>query len=107
VLVLGGVEPIEMFKMTDDSYTSEGDSKYLYGDTAFLSPSAGAFYVSSKRSTTVAHSSARSEVKSINESCKLIGPHRDMLELLGAPQHGPTKLYTDSQAAADLISNIF
>mmetsp|Transcript_20394 Transcript_20394/g.45551 ORF Transcript_20394/g.45551 Transcript_20394/m.45551 type:complete len:487 (+) Transcript_20394:2479-3939(+) len=106
-LVLGGVEPIEMFAFADASYTPEGDSKYLFGHAFFLSPSAGAFSASSKRSTTVSHSSAQSEVKSISECCKQIGPNREMLGLLGAPQLAPIKLYTDSQAAVDLISNIF
>jgi hypothetical protein len=106
-LVLGGVEEIVMFAMADASYSPEGDSKFLFGHCFFLSPAAGAFSASSKRSTTVAHSSAESEVKAITECCKQVGANREMLELLGAPQLGPTKLYTDSQAAVDLISCVF
>jgi hypothetical protein len=73
----------------------------------YLSPCAGAFVAQSSRSTTVSHSSAQSEVKAISDACKEIVPTRDMLALMGCPQTGATLLYTDSQAAVDLISNIF
>jgi hypothetical protein len=106
-LVLGGTEPIGLTAFADASYTPEGDSRYQYGHVLYLSPSAGAIVAQSRRSTTVSHSSAESEVRSICEACKEIVPTREMLELLRAPQMGATRLFTDSQAAVDLISNIF
>jgi hypothetical protein len=106
-LVLGGREEVVSFGFSDASYTPEGDSRYLYGYAFFLSPAAGAFSVKSKRSTTVSHSSAQSEIKAICDACKEVGPDREQLAALGCPQVSPTRLYTDSQASVDLIANMF
>jgi hypothetical protein len=107
VLVLGGLEPVVHSGYMDASYTPEGDSRYLHGRAHFLSPTAGAYSVTSKRSTTVSHSSAQSEVKSICEFCKEAVPDREQLAALGCPQARPTRLHTDSQASIDLVANIF
>jgi hypothetical protein len=107
VLVLGGLLPVSLFGMCDASYTPEGDSKYTYGFAEFLSPEAGAVTVSCKRSTTVSHSSAQSEVKAMSEACKSITADREMLALLGETQINPSQLYTDSMAGVDLISNLW
>jgi hypothetical protein len=106
-LVLGGREPVELFGFTDASYTPEGDSRYLFGYALMLSPLAGAYAVRSKRSTTVSHSSAQSEIKAICEACKEVEPNRLQLAALGCPQLRPTRLYTDSQASVDLVSNVY
>jgi hypothetical protein len=34
-------------------------------------------------------------------------PNREQLAVLGFPQLVPTRLYTDSQASVDLVSNVF
>jgi hypothetical protein len=106
-LVLGGKEPVEMFGYSDASYTPEGDSRYIFGFAFFLSPSAGAYAVKSKRSTTVSHSSAQSEIKAICDACKEAVPDREQLAALGCPQPRPTRLHTDSQASIDLVGNMF
>jgi hypothetical protein len=75
-LVLGGAEPVVAFVFSDSSYSLEGDSRYQYGYVQFLSPLAGAVTASSKRSKTVSHSSAQSEVKAMSEACKAITADR-------------------------------
>jgi hypothetical protein len=106
-LVLGGKAPVVLFAFSDASYTPEGDSRYQYGFAEYLGPSAGAVSVYSKRSTTVSHSSAQSEIKAMSETCKSIAADRVMLAMLGEPQEAPTKLYTDSMAGVDLVGNVF
>jgi hypothetical protein len=106
-LVLGGMEPVDMFAYADASYTAEGDSRYQFGYALFLSPMAGAYTVESKRSTTVSHSSCQSEIKAIDNACREIVPNREQLAVLGFPQLRPTRLYTDSKASVDLVSNVF
>jgi hypothetical protein len=106
-LVLGGTDLIKQSGYSDSSYTPAGDSKYQYGFALYLGSESGAYTAESKRSTTVSHSSAQSEVKSMNETCKRISADRDLLAELGEAQLLPTSLYTDSQAGVDLISNVF
>jgi hypothetical protein len=107
VLVLGGEDPVNLFAFSDASYTPEGDSRYRYGYAVYLSPSAGAVVTCSKRSTTVSHSGAQSEIKAMSELCKAITADRELLALLGEPQTGPSQLYTDSMAGVDLVSNVW
>jgi hypothetical protein len=95
-LVLGGAEPVQLFAYSDSGYTPGGDSKDQYGYVEYLSPSAGAATTHFKRSATVSHSSAQSEVKAMSEACKSIAVDHLLLELLGVPQIDPTLLYTDS-----------
>jgi hypothetical protein len=106
-LTLGGLQPVVLFTFTDASHTPEGDSRYRYGYAMYLSPEAGAYNVRSKRSTTVSHSSAQSEIKAIYDCCKEIVPDREQLATLGFPQLLPTRLHTDSQAGVDLVTNVF
>jgi hypothetical protein len=106
-LVLGGKEPVQLFVFSDSGYTPEGDSKYQYGYVGFLGHCAGAVITHCKRSTTVSHSSAQSEIKAMSEVCKSITADRLLLGQLGEPQIDPTLLYTDSQAGVDLVSNIW
>jgi hypothetical protein len=73
----------------------------------YLSPFAGAVTASSKRSKTVSHCSAQSEVKAMSEACKAITADRELLAQLGEPQVEPTLLYTDSMAGIDLVANMF
>jgi hypothetical protein len=80
---------VELHGFTDASYTPEGDSRYLYRYALFLSLTAGAYSVKSKRSTTVSHSSAQSEI--ICDACKDVGPDREQLAALGFPQSRPTR----------------
>jgi hypothetical protein len=105
--MLGGQQPIHLTAYCDAAYTPDGDSKYQYGFALYLSAETGAYTAESKRSTTVSHSSAQSEVKSMNETCKRISADRALLALLGETQLQPTSLYTDSQAGVDLVSNVF
>jgi hypothetical protein len=107
ILCLGGRAPIILSAYSDSSYTPEGDSKYQFGFALYLGHDAGAYTAESKRSTTVSHSSAQSEVKAMSECCKTISADCEMLSLLGAPQASPSALYTDSQAGVDLVSNVF
>jgi hypothetical protein len=107
VLRLGGLDPIVLTAYSDASYTPEGDSRYQYGYALFLGPNAGAVTAASKRSTTVSHSSAQSEVKAMSECCKAVTADRELLALLGARQVAPTQLFIDSMAGVDLVSNVF
>jgi hypothetical protein len=106
-LVLGGTDPVQLFAFSDSGYTPEGDSKYIWGYVQYLSPSAGAVTTCSKRSTTVSHSSAQSELKAMLETRKSITADRELLVALGEPQTEPSLLYTDSMTGMDLVSNIF
>mmetsp|Transcript_19549 Transcript_19549/g.43555 ORF Transcript_19549/g.43555 Transcript_19549/m.43555 type:complete len:536 (-) Transcript_19549:414-2021(-) len=106
-LVLGGEEPVVLFCFCDSAYSPEGDSKYQYGHVEYLSASAGAVITLCKRSKTVSHSSAQSEVKAMSEACKVLTADRPLLVMPEQPQAEPSVLYTDSQAGVDLISNVW
>lgn len=70
-----------------------------------LSTKSGAYMVVSRQSTTVAHSSMQTEMKSLCGACKEIVADRDLLDTFKCEQKEPTPLYTESQSSIDVIEN--
>jgi hypothetical protein len=99
-----GGDSIDLFAFSDASYSPEGDSKSQLGYTIFLNKYSGAFLSKSKKATTVADSSAMSEIQALHLCLNEILWVRSILKELGFIITHPTPIYIDNKAAEDLCN---
>jgi len=94
-----------LFVVADGSKIRDGDSRGQISYACFLNLVSGTIFARSVKNGTIATSPASEELLAIVLAAKKIIWLRGLLASLGFNQHEPTKLYTDSTAAMDMISN--
>mgnify|MGYP000037351645 CR=1 FL=1 len=94
-----------LFVVADGSKIRDGDSRGQISYACFLNLVSGTIFARSVKNGTIATSPASEELLAIVLAAKKIIWLRGLLASLGFNQHEPTKLFTDSTAAMDMISN--
>ena len=108
-LLFGGPAEFHMFGYCDASYIADGNAKSRLGGCLFMSAYTGAFYSYSKNDTsisTISHSSAEAEVKSLDELAREVVHRREVAQFCRCKVEGPTPLYIDNQAAIRVCTSL-
>jgi hypothetical protein len=98
-----------MFGYVDASYIADGNAKSRLGGCLFMNKYSGAFYSYSKNDTsisTISHSSAEAEVKSLDEMAREVVHRREVAQFCRCKVEGPTPLYIDNQAAIRVCTSL-
>lgn len=97
----------ELFSFCDASYISAGDSLSQLGSCHFINRDSACVLATSKKDTTVSHSSCESEIKAMDKTIREIVTIRAILkELHQLDEDKPTTLYTDSLSTKELINTL-
>ena len=97
---------IKLFCFTDASYITEGDSKCQLGNCFFITKDSGAIYSTSKKDTTVSHSSTEAELKALDLGIRTVIYMRIMLKDMGYEQKLPTEIFIDNKSAKELSETL-
>jgi hypothetical protein len=108
-MVFGGPPQLALFGYCDASYITEGNSESRLGGCLFLSYHSGAimsYSVNNTSVSTLSHSSAEAEIKSIDKMTQEIIHYRDMLKAIRCEPNGPTPLYVDTSSGQELLETL-
>lgn len=105
--LIGGRDPnIVLYGFSDASYTSNGDALSQLGRCFFITKDSACVSATSRKDTTVSHSSCESEIKAIDAAVREAVFLRSMLKELSFEQKKPTRIYVDSASAIEILSTL-
>jgi hypothetical protein len=108
-MIFGGTPQLALFGYCDASYITEGNSKSRLGGCLFLSYYSGAimsYSVNDTSVSTLSHSSAEAEIKSIDKMTQEVIHYRDMLTAARCEPNGPTPIYIDTSSGQELLETL-
>jgi hypothetical protein len=97
---------VKLFGFCDASYVTTGDSMSQLGTCFFITKDSASISASSKKDTTVSHSSTEAEIKAIDKAIREAIYYRSILEELSYKQEEPTTLYIDSKSAKEILETL-
>lgn len=97
---------IVLFGFSDASYTCDGNALSQLGRCFFITKDSACISASSKKDSTVSHSSCESEIKAIDAAVREAVYLRSLLKELTFEQKKPTRIYVDSASAIDILNTL-